>query len=138
ASRRVFRSGRWYHAVRPACRGGAQAMNGEEGGMLLEGKVAIVTGAGHGIRRAYSLGIAREGGKVVVADIDGAAADTVAEEISGEGGQALAVHSDVSKLESCQDLARQALNRFGQIDGLINNAAIFATIPISRVGYQEI
>ncbi len=106
--------------------------------MLLENKVVIVTGAGHGIGRAYSHGIAREGGKVVVADIDGAAADTVAEEISGEGGQALAVQSDVSKLASCQDLANEALKRFGQIDGLINNAAIFATIPISRVGFQDI
>ncbi|HEY3116232.1 MAG TPA: SDR family NAD(P)-dependent oxidoreductase, partial [Chloroflexota bacterium] len=43
--------------------------------MLLEGKVAIVTGGGHGIGRAYCMGIAREGGKVVVADVDGAAAD---------------------------------------------------------------
>src|SRR5205085_8037744 len=106
--------------------------------MLLENKVVVVTGAGHGIGRAYSHGIAREGGKVVVADIDGSAADAVAEEISGENGQAFAVQSDVSKLDSCQDLARQALNHFGQINGLINNAAIFATIPISRVGYQDI
>src|SRR5438309_973203 len=106
--------------------------------MLLDSKVVIVTGGGHGIGRAYSHGIAREGGKVVVADVDGAAADTVAEEISGDGGQALAVQSDVSKLSSCQEMARQALNRFGQIDGLINNAAIFATIPISRVGFQDI
>jgi 3-oxoacyl-[acyl-carrier protein] reductase len=105
---------------------------------LLDGKVVVVTGGGHGIGRAYCHGIGREGGKVVVADIDGAAADTVAEEISGEGGQALAVQSDVSKLTSCQELANQALARFGQIDGLINNAAIFATIPISRVGFQDI
>src|SRR6266542_6483582 len=105
---------------------------------LLDGKVVIVTGGGHGIGRAYCHGIAREGGKVVVADIDGASADTVAEEVSSEGGHALAVQSDVSKLDSCQELARQTLNQFGQIDGLINNAAIFATIPISRVGYQDV
>jgi 3-oxoacyl-[acyl-carrier protein] reductase len=103
--------------------------------MLLEGKTVIVTGGGHGIGRAYCLGVAREGGNVVVADIDGGAADAVAEEI---GAHALAVRADVASLESCQDIAQQSLDRFGQIDGLINNAAIFATIPISRVGFQEI
>ena len=106
--------------------------------MLLQDKVVIVTGGGHGIGRAYCRGIAHEGGKVVVADIDAAAADAVAEEISGDGGQALAVRTDVASLASSQDMTRQALDRFGQIDGLINNAAIFATIPISRVGFQEI
>src|SRR5439155_13234250 len=105
---------------------------------LLDGNVVIVTGGGHGIGRAYCHGIAREGGKVVVADIDAASADTVAEEISGESGQALAVQGYVSKLAGCQDLAGRAHERFGQIDGLINNAAIFATVPISRVGFQDI
>lgn len=106
--------------------------------MLLENRVVVVTGGGHGIGRAYCHGIAREGGKVVVADIDGAAADTVAEEISGQGGHALGVQSDVSNLDSCQELASQTVSQFGQVDGLINNAAIFATIPISRVGFQDI
>ena len=106
--------------------------------MLLEDKVVIVTGGGHGIGRAYCRGIANEGGKVVVADIDGAAADAVAEEISGAGAQAMAVRMDVSSLESCQEMMHKALGHFGRIDGLINNAAIFATIPISRVGFQEI
>lgn len=106
--------------------------------MLLEDKVVIVTGGGHGIGRAYCRGIAREGGKVVVADIDGAAADAVAEELSSQGADALAVQTDVARLASCQEMARAALDRYGRIDGLINNAAIFATIPISRVGFQEI
>ena len=106
--------------------------------MLLEDKVVIVTGGGHGIGRAYCRGIANEGGKVVVADIDGAAADAVAEEISGSGAHAIAVRTDVSSLGSCQEMASQAMRHFGRIDGLINNAAIFATIPISRVGFQDI
>jgi 3-oxoacyl-[acyl-carrier protein] reductase len=106
--------------------------------VLLEDRVVIVTGGGHGIGRAYSLGIAGEGGRVVVADIDGAAADRVAEEISAAGGQALAVRADVAQLASCQEMAQAALDRFGKIDGLINNAAIFSTIPISRVGFDDI
>jgi len=106
--------------------------------VLLEDRVVIVTGGGHGIGRAYALGVAREGGKVVVADIDGQAADTVAEEIGGAGGQALAVQADVSKLASCQDMTKATLDRFGKVDGLINNAAIFSTIPITRAGFQDI
>jgi 3-oxoacyl-[acyl-carrier protein] reductase len=106
--------------------------------VLLDGKVVIVTGGGHGIGKAYCKGIVREGGKVIVADIDGAAADAVAEELTGQGGDALAVQADVAKLASCQEMTKAALHRYGQIDGLINNAAIFATIPISRVGFQEI
>jgi 3-oxoacyl-[acyl-carrier protein] reductase len=106
--------------------------------VLLEDRVVIVTGGGHGIGKAYCKGIAREGGKVVVADVDGAAADAVAEELSGFGSEAFAIQTDVSRLISCQDMANAALRRFGKIDGLVNNAAIFATIPISRAGFQEI
>jgi 3-oxoacyl-[acyl-carrier protein] reductase len=104
--------------------------------VLLDGKVTIVTGGGHGIGKAYCKAIAAEGGKVVVADIDGSAADAVAEEIGGD--QAVAVRADVSSLASCQQMAQRTVERFGRIDGLINNASIFATIAISRVGFQEI
>jgi len=104
--------------------------------VLLEDRVVIVTGGGHGIGRAYCKAIVQEGGKAVVADIDGSAADLVAEELGG--ASALAVQADVAKLASCQDMAKAALDRYGRIDGLINNAAIFATIPISRVGFQDI
>jgi 3-oxoacyl-[acyl-carrier protein] reductase len=104
--------------------------------VLLENKVVIVTGGGHGIGKAYCKAIVQEGGKAVVADIDGSAADAVAEELGG--ANALAVQADVARLASCQDMAKAALDRYGHIDGLINNAAIFATIPISRVGFQDI
>jgi 3-oxoacyl-[acyl-carrier protein] reductase len=105
---------------------------------LLEGKVVIVTGGGHGIGRAYCLGIAREGGKAVVADIDGAAAALVAREIEQAGGEALAVQTDAASAASCQTMAQQTLDRFGQIDGLINNAAIFLSVPLQYGGSQDI
>jgi 3-oxoacyl-[acyl-carrier protein] reductase len=105
---------------------------------LLDGKVVVVTGGGHGIGRAYCLGIAREGGKVVVADLDGPAAERVAGEITCGGGEALAVEMDVVKLSSCQEMTRRTLERFGQIDGLINNAAIFLSVPLQRGGFQDI
>src|SRR3954454_17706975 len=96
---------------------------------LLTGKVVIVTGGGHGIGRAYCLAIAREGGKAVVADLDGPAAERVAREIQGSGGEALALQMDVVNASDCSAMAARTLERFGQIDGLINNAAIFLSVP---------
>jgi 3-oxoacyl-[acyl-carrier protein] reductase len=105
---------------------------------LLDGKVVIVTGGGHGIGRAYCLGIAREGGITVVADIDAAAAEGVAKAIIDSGGQALATHVDVANFTSCQELAKKALAQFGKIDGLVNNAAIFMSVPVTHSGFRDI
>ena len=104
--------------------------------MRLEDRVAIVTGGGHGIGRQYSLRYAQEGARLVVADIDTAAAERVASEIQAQGHEALAVGVDVSNEESCQAMAHRTIDRFGKIDVLMNNAAVFATIPINR-GYIE-
>ena len=100
----------------------------------LEGRVAIVTGGGHGIGRAYARRLAEEGAKLVIAEIDGAAAERVALEI----GEALGVRTDVSDRASADEMARRALERFGRIDILVNNAAIFATVPMSRAPFDQL
>ena len=106
--------------------------------MRLEGKVAIVTGGGHGIGAEYCRAFAREGARVVVADIDEAAAEVVARELAGAGHQALAVRVDVASYESAKHMADRTTQAFGRIDVLMNNAAVFATIPISRGGFEDI
>jgi 3-oxoacyl-[acyl-carrier protein] reductase len=105
---------------------------------LLDDKVVLVTGGGHGIGRAYCLGIAREGGAVVVADIDESAADAVAKSIKDQGGQALATNVDVAKFSSCQAMAWKTLDTYGKVDGLINNAAIFMSVPAEKGSWQDI
>ncbi len=102
------------------------------------GRVAIVTGGGHGIGRAYCEGLAAEGARVVVADVDGAAAREVASGLERDGADALALATDVSAEASAGEMAERTLERFGRIDVLVNNAAVFATIPISRGGIEDI
>lgn len=96
--------------------------------MRLEGKVVIVTGAARNIGKVYALGLAREGARVVAADVL-ECSDTVAE-IEAGGAEALAVRADVSDETATRRLAEAAHERFGRIDGLVNNAAIFHDIVL--------
>jgi len=105
---------------------------------LLDDKVVIVTGGGHGIGKAYCRGITREGGTAVVADIDEKAAYDVAKAIQDSGGKAIGVDVDVANFASCQTMAEKSLRAFGKIDGLVNNAAIFMNVPAEKGGWQEI
>lgn len=102
----------------------------------LDGSVVIVTGGGHGIGRAYCEEVARRGGSVVVADVDGAAADRVAGSIGT--GSAIATETDVADLRSCRAAVAAATAAFGHVDGLVNNAALFSRIPVNRGRFDEI
>jgi 3-oxoacyl-[acyl-carrier protein] reductase len=99
----------------------------------LEGRVAIVTGGGRGIGRAECLSLASEGAAVIVNDFGGGAdgaggaegpANEVADEITTQGGKAIAHYGDVSRPDTGTELVRLALDHFGKLDILINNAGI--------------
>jgi len=92
----------------------------------LEGKVAVVTGAAHGIGRTYALALAERGAAVVAADLDGGAATAVAKEIEDGVGNAIATETNVTDSSSLAEMADAATSSFGRIDILINNAAIFS------------
>jgi 3-oxoacyl-[acyl-carrier protein] reductase len=95
-----------------------------------EGKVAIVTGAGRGIGEVYAKGLAREGARVVVADLDDEGAEKVAAEINAEGGEASALKVDVSEPASTIAMATTTVERYGGIDHLVNNAAIYGGMKL--------
>jgi NAD(P)-dependent dehydrogenase (short-subunit alcohol dehydrogenase family) len=100
---------------------------------LLDGKVAIITGAGGGIGRAHALLFAKEGAKVVVNDLGGdragggkgsELADKVVEEIKKAGGDAVANYDSVSTREGADGMLWSALSKFGKVDILVNNAGV--------------
>jgi 3-oxoacyl-[acyl-carrier protein] reductase len=104
----------------------------------LDGRVSIVTGGGHGIGKAYCEGLAAEGSALVVAEIDGNAAERVASSLREMGAKAIEIATDVADEQSTQRMAERTLSAFGRIDVLVNNAAVFATIPISRVPLEQL
>ncbi|MGE0879117.1 MAG: SDR family NAD(P)-dependent oxidoreductase [Acidimicrobiia bacterium] len=100
---------------------------------LLDGKVAIITGAGHGVGRGYALDMAAAGAKIVVNDLGGStrgegsdarAADVVVDIIKANGGEAVANYEDVSDFEGAKRMVRQAIDTFGGLDTLVLNAGI--------------
>ncbi len=99
----------------------------------LKSKIVIVTGGAHGIGKAYCLGFAKAGAHVVIADIDETAAKRGGAEITNDfGAPTLALHTDVSNEASTKEMATRVLDRFGRIDVLVNNAAVFSVVPMNR------
>ena len=100
---------------------------------MLDGKVVIVTGAGRGIGRGLAMALADAGAKVVVNDLGASAggegddtspATEVVNEISAAGGEAVANFNSVAEWDSAQEIVQSAIDTFGRIDGLVNNAGI--------------
>ena len=92
----------------------------------LTGKVAIITGGGHGIGRIIGHTLAREGAKIVIGDLNSGDADKVAKEIRDLGGEELVVKVDVSKLEDTERLIASTIEKFEKVDILVHNAAAFS------------
>jgi len=105
--------------------------------MKLENRVAVITGAGSGIGRASALEFAREGARVVVADLNLAGALETARQIKAGGGQAIALETDVALPESVQTLVAQTLETFSQVHVLLNNAAIQVNKTVEDTTVEE-
>lgn len=96
--------------------------------MILKGKVAVVTGSSLGIGKAIAIALAQEGAKVVTnnrnQESKEGTAEQTAEIIKAAGGEAVAVYGDISKMDTCEKLIQTAIDKWGTIDILVNNAAI--------------
>ncbi|OGP63551.1 MAG: dehydrogenase [Deltaproteobacteria bacterium RBG_13_47_9] len=106
--------------------------------MRLNGKVAIITGGARGIGRAYALALSKKGAQIVVSDILDSV--EVKREIEMAGGEALSLYTDVSNEASTNEMVHKTIDRFGRVDILINNAAVFADLgkkPFYQISVKE-
>lgn len=106
--------------------------------MRLKDKVAILTGAAHGIGKAYARRFAEEGAQVVIADIDGAGGEATAKAILDAGGSAWARTTDVRSFANVQGLMQETVEKFAHIDILLNNAAIYVTQQLWKGPVEEL
>jgi len=112
-----------------------------------DGRVAIVTGAGGGLGRTYALDIASRGGAVVVNDLGGSvdgqggsdsAAQKVVDEIKAKGGEAVANHSSVATKEGGEAIVASAVDAFGKVDVVVNNAGILRDKSFVKLGVEDL
>jgi 3-oxoacyl-[acyl-carrier protein] reductase len=107
----------------------------------LSDKVALVTGGGNGMGKAHAMGLAREGAKVVVVDVDLGAAEAVSHEICAMQGVALPAQCDVADASAIERVVDQAIDHYGGIDILVNNAArhlVRWSGPFSSFGAEQL
>ncbi|MFG1929556.1 SDR family NAD(P)-dependent oxidoreductase [Mycobacterium sp. NPDC048908] len=109
-------------------------------------QVAVVTGAGRGLGREYALELARRGASVVVNDLggsmagdgaDASVAQLVVDEITGEGGVAVASHHSVDSAEGGQAIVQTALDSFGRLDSVVSNAGVFTSVPFDELSADD-
>lgn len=105
--------------------------------MLLAGKAAIVTGAAQGIGQACAVRLAREGAKVALCDVNAEAAERAAKAIQDGGATAIHVAGDVAKPADVDEVVAAALQAFGRIDVLVNNAGVVDDAPFLDLGIEE-
>lgn len=105
--------------------------------MVLEGKVAIVTGAARGIGKAIALRLAKDGASVVVNDLAQDGVAQVADEIRAAGGEALAVGGDVSIGDDVNSIVEKAVGHFGRLDIMVANAGIITIKPALEISASE-
>lgn len=110
--------------------------------MRLQNKVTVITGAGHGIGKTYAHRFAKEGAHVVIAEIDEKAGQAVAQMLAKEGLSAWARTTDVRSYPNVEGLMRETVDRYGRIDVLLNNAAIYVsqklwTGPVDELPLEE-
>lgn len=104
---------------------------------MLEGRVAVVTGAGRGLGRAYALAMAEAGASVVVNDLDAELAEAVVDEVVGRGGAAAAVPGDVGAAEVADRLIETAVERYGRLDVMCTNAGALRDRTLDKLTDED-
>jgi NAD(P)-dependent dehydrogenase (short-subunit alcohol dehydrogenase family) len=100
--------------------------------MRLKDRVAVITGGANGIGEAYVVGMAKEGARVVNADVDQKAGERIIQEIKKAGGEGIFIRTDVSQKEDVEKMVAETVKKYGKLDIIVNNAGILFTAPVEE------